>query len=136
MRAVIDVNVFVAALLSAGGAPARVLRLWLDGAFELLVSPALVSELQRALAHPKIRAHVSAAEARRLVALLETGAQLVPDPSGEPPVAPADPDDGYLVAVAAAHGAALVTGDADLLALQARGVPVLSPTEFLRQLET
>ncbi len=135
MRAVLDVNVLVAAVLSATGAPARVLASWLDGGFELVVSPTLLDELRDALAYPKLRAHVSAEEAERLVALLENGALLVPDPSAEPPVEPTDPDDRYLVALAAAAEAVLVTGDRELLALRGRDVPVLPPAEFLREVE-
>ncbi len=135
MRAVLDVNVLVAALLSPGGAPARLLANWLDGGFELVVSPALLSELQRALAYPKIRTLVSTDEARRLVRLLETGALLVRDPSDEVPVEPSDPDDRYLIALAAAAEAVLVTGDAALLTLRDRGAPVLPPAEFLREVD-
>lgn len=135
MRAVLDVNVLVAALLSAGGAPARLLINWLDGGFELVVSAALLTELERALAYPKVRARVSADEARRLVVLLEAGALLLRDPTDEPPLEPADADDRYLVALAAAAEAVLVTGDAGLLALRDRGLPVLRPADFLLEVE-
>lgn len=135
MRAVLDVNVLVAAVLSGRGAPARLLEMWLEGTFELVVSPGLLAELEAVLAYPRVRAHVTAGEGRRLVALLEAGALMVRDPSEQPPVSPSDPDDAYLVALAAAAGAVLVTGDAGLLALGASGFPVVSPGAFLLRLE-
>lgn len=135
MRAVLDVNVLVAAVLSGRGAPARLLEMWLEGTFELVVSPGLLAELEAVLAYPRVRAHVTAEEARRLVALLEAGALMVRDPSEQPPVSPSDPDDAYLVALPAAAGAVLVTGDVGLLALGAGGFPVLSPGAFLLRLE-
>jgi predicted nucleic acid-binding protein len=58
MRAVLDVNVVISGVLSPAGPPARVLRAWIEGAFELVASPALVEELDRALAYPKVRARI------------------------------------------------------------------------------
>ena len=63
MRAVLDVNVLVSAILSPTGAPARLLLAWRTGAFELIVSPALLAELNRALEYPKLRRLVPAADA-------------------------------------------------------------------------
>jgi uncharacterized protein len=44
-RVVIDSNVLISARLSPRGAPGRLLAAWLAGRFELIVSPALLSEL-------------------------------------------------------------------------------------------
>lgn len=55
MRAVLDPNVLVSAVLSPRGAPADVLRAWHDGRFELVVSPHLLDGLERVLAYPKLR---------------------------------------------------------------------------------
>jgi len=41
-----------------------------------------------------------------------------------------DPDDDYLIALASAHRAALVSGDKHLLALEGE-IPVFSPRAFL-----
>jgi len=53
----------------------------------------------------------------------------VPDPEVAPPVRSRDPGDDYLVALAAAARATLVSGDAHLLELR-DAIPVLSPREF------
>jgi predicted nucleic acid-binding protein len=52
------------------------------------------------------------------------------DPDEEPPVRSEDPGDDYLIALAAAERAVLVSGDKHLLALADR-IPVYSPREFI-----
>jgi len=134
LRAVLDPNVIISAVLSPSGAPARVVRHWLDGAYELVVSPMLLDELSRALAYPKLRKRISAAEAEELLHLLQSDADVVQDPTGAPPVRSPDPDDDYLIALAASAQAVLVSGDTDLLGLD-DDIPASSPADFLRRLE-
>ena len=108
--------------------------LWLDAAFELVVCPALLVEVERAIGHPKLRTRVEPADAERFVELLSELSELVPDPDQPPPVRSADPGDDYLLALAAREDVPLVTGDRHLLALRDRA-PVLSPRDFLDRLE-
>lgn len=134
MRAVLDPNVIISALLSPSGAPAKVLRAWLDGSYELVMSPMLLDELGRALAYPKLRKRISTAEAEELLHLLRTNADVVQDPTGAPPVRSPDPDDDYLIALAASAQAVLVSGDTDLLGL-GDDIPASTPADFIRRLE-
>ncbi len=134
MRAVLDVNVLVSALLSRGGAPARLLVAWQQGGFELEVSPLLLAELQRALGYPKLRRVIPADDAEEFVAWLTRSATAVDDPAGPPPARSVDPGDDYLVALAAAQGAVLVSGDGHLLALAA-DLPIQPPAAFLQVVE-
>ena len=133
MRAVLDVNVIVSGVLSRSGAPAQVLRSWLDGDFEMVVSPSLLDELVRVLRYPKIRNRLSEEDAESLVELISAGAILVDDPEAPGTVASRDPADEYLVSLARATRSVLVTGDADLLGLAAQ-VPVFGPRAFLDML--
>ncbi len=130
MRAVLDPNVVISGVLSSRGAPADVLRGLAAGAFELIVSQSLLDELERALAYPKLRRHVSEADAAELVRWVAGSATAVVDPDTEPPVHSRDPDDDYLIALASSQRAALVSGDKHLLALEAE-IPVFSPRAFL-----
>ncbi len=130
MRAVLDPNVIISALLAPGGTPARVIRAWLDGAFELVASDALLAEFQRATAYPKLRKRIEAAEAQELVELLRREAQMIDDPTDPPSTRSPDPGDDYLIALAAVAQAAIVSGDRHLLGL-AEHLPVYSPAEFL-----
>ena len=134
MRAVLDVNVLVSAAISPRGAPARLLAAWRDGAFELVVSPLLLAELRRALAYPKLARLVPPADADALVALLGRAAEVAADPPGPPPVRTGDPKDDYLVALAAAERALIVSGDAHLTDLAGR-LPVRRPADFLAEID-
>ena len=130
----VDPNVVIAAALSPGGAPARVLRAWLEGAFEMVVSPKLIAELDRALAYPKLRKRIPAGDAAQLVDLLQGLAESHPDPPGPPPVRSTDPGDDYLVALAASTNSVIVSGDRHLLTLGDH-LPVFSPAVFLIELD-
>jgi len=134
VRSVLDPNVLISALLSPDGAPARTLIAWLDGEFEVLVSPLLLAELERALAYSKLRKRIEPDEAARFVEWLRRTATLVDDPDDPPPIESADPGDDYLIALASFRDAALVSGDRHLLGLSGE-LPVYRPARFLRLLE-
>jgi hypothetical protein len=131
VRAVVDTNVLVSALLSSSGAPAQLLRAWRVGAFELIVSPSLIDELQRALHYPKLRARIPLVDGLAFVDLLRRRADLRDDPPGPPTVKSTDPKDDYLLALAAASRAVIVSGDRHLLDLR-DALPVYSPAEYLQ----
>lgn len=134
VRAVLDTNVLVAAVLSRQGAPARLLRAWRDGLLEVVVSPLLLDEFGRVLAYPKLRSRITQRQAEAYVAMVAAGGEHHDDPETPPPVRCRDPDDDYLLALAAASSAYLVTGDDDLLSLAPK-VPVHDPAALLAILE-
>ena len=103
----------------------------MDGDFELLVCPMLISELERVLARPKFRSYASLAEVRAYAALLRRLATHHADPQSIPRITP-DPGDDYLVVLARSCGADyLVSGDSHLHALDDPVPPVLTPRQFL-----
>ena len=134
MRAVLDVNVLISVLLSPRGSPARLLVAWQAGEFDLVVSPALLEELARALTYPKLVPHIAPADASAFVAWLARSAVVAQDPEGVPPARSADPDDDYLLALASSERAILVSGDAHLTNLADRA-PVRTPAEFMATLD-
>ncbi|MGH7722535.1 MAG: putative toxin-antitoxin system toxin component, PIN family [Candidatus Dormibacteria bacterium] len=131
----LDPNVLISAVLSGTGSPARVLRAWLAGEYDLVISPRLIAELERVLEYPKIARRVTSAEAAELVELLHRHAEELDDPQGTASVTSADPDDDYLIALAQAARAVIVSGDAHLLDL-ADKVPVHTPAAFLTLLSS
>ncbi len=133
MRAVLDANVLISAILSPRGAAARLLLAWQAGAFELIVSPTLLAEVRRALGYPKLVRLVPTGSADAFAAWRRSTAVLVPDPPGPPPVRSDDPGDDDLIALAAAERAVLVSGDIHLTSLAPR-IPVRTPAAFLRDL--
>jgi putative PIN family toxin of toxin-antitoxin system len=134
VRAVLDANVIISALLSPGGSPARTLVAWSAGRYELIGSKNLLDELARALAYPKLRRRVPPDEAERVVRWLWRDATIRPDPDGVPAIRSVDPGDDYLILLASAERAVLVTGDDHLLRLRSL-IPVASPAEFLARLD-
>ena len=133
MRAVLDANVLVSALLTPSGASASLVERWLDGDFELVVSARLLAEITETLSRPKIVARVSVDVAVEFVSMLRELADVADDPAASSAVRSPDPDDDYLIALAAAEAAMLVSGDAHLLGLR-KAIPVVSPREFLDSL--
>jgi putative PIN family toxin of toxin-antitoxin system len=132
VRAVLDPNILIAALLSPSGAPAQIISRWLGGGFELVVSDALLSELERALAYPKLRRRIPADDAAEFVSLLRLAAILAPDPEAGTHRS-ADPGDDYLLALAENQRAVLVSGGQHLLEL-ADDLPIQTARAFLDRL--
>jgi len=133
VRAVLDANVLISAVLSPRGSPARLLVAWQAGEFDLVVSPNLLAELRRAFTYPKLARLVPSADADAFIDWIVRSAVLAADPDVPPPVHSVDPGDDYLLALAAASRAILVSGDSDLTAL-AGDFPVRTPADFLAQL--
>lgn len=133
MRVVLDVNVLISALLSPTGAPALLLRAWQQGRFDLVVSALLLEELERALGYPKISSRIAPDEAAAVVDWLARTAIRAPDPVELPIVRAADPGDDYLIALAVATDAVLVSGDDHLLSVGTE-LPIHSPADFLELL--
>ncbi len=100
------------------------------------MSPMLASELRRALAYPKPRRQIDEADAVAVLGWLEAAAVMVDDPTEYPlSIRSRDPADDYLLALAAAADAVLVTGDDDLLEL-GESAPIHTPHSFVASLRT
>jgi putative PIN family toxin of toxin-antitoxin system len=133
-RAVLDPNVLVSALLTPDGASAQLLVELGAGAFEIVMSP-FVSQLREILRREKFRRYLTESEGDAYVQQVQLASVVVEDlePAHDPLCD--DPDDEYLIALARAAGASLVSGDRHLTEL--RGViPVLTPVEFLDSLRS
>jgi len=133
VRAVLDPNVIISGMLSPTGNSAHLLKAWQVGELELIVSAALLNELERALGYPKLRRRISDAEADRVVQWLRESATVAQDPDAPPAVQSADSGDDYLIALAASRQAILGSGDRHLLDL-ADQIPVLEPACFRKRL--
>jgi uncharacterized protein len=104
----------------------------LAGHFEIVTSPALLDELRRVLAYPKLQAVIG--DADELIKLLALAAIVVTPTETVELVR--DPDDNRLIEAALAASAdVIVTGDQDLLTLGHVGqISILTPREFLESL--
>ena len=68
------------------------------------------------------------------MAWIARSAILAADPEAAPAIRSADPNDDYLLALAAAERAVLVSGDGHLTVLADR-LPIRTPAEFLASLD-
>lgn len=133
MRVVLDTNVLVSALIRRASVPGALLEAWRDGRLEVVVSPALLAELERVLAYPRLRRYLAltADEARSLVAELRDVA-LIAD-AGYVEEVTRDPDDDHVLAAAVAGGADdIVSADNDLLELgDYHGIEIVTPAQII-----
>jgi putative PIN family toxin of toxin-antitoxin system len=106
--------VWVSALINPYGVPARVVEAVTAGEIVAVVTQHLLDELTGVLIRQNFRRWVSVADAMAFVEALGGHAELHPDP-GHPKPRLRDPDDDYLIALAEATNAVIVTGDADLI---------------------
>jgi hypothetical protein len=131
MRAVLDTNILVSALLSQLGRPAAIYRAWQEGQFTLLTCTGQLDELRATLRKPAIAERIKPHKAGRLVNELKELAETVgPLPRVE---RSPDPTDDFLLALSEAGNADyLVTGDKSGLLSLARheGTRIVSASKF------
>ncbi len=132
-RAVLDTNVLISGLITAGGPPCQLVDAWLDGRFTLVTSLYQVQELNHVLSYPRIasRLRLPEEELEMILVALLSEADLVPGHVQLPGVT-RDPKDDPIVACAQEGGADyIVSGDQDLLVLgEYEGIRVVSPRQF------
>lgn len=133
IRAVLDTNVVVSALLFDGPA-SRLVALWQQRRFLPLISKPILREYLRVLAYPKFR--LTAREIRQAVGELLPYAE-VASPKKRLRVVHRDPaDNRFLECAVAGNAQYLVSGDDDLLSLKAfRRIRIVSVADFLTTLE-
>lgn len=137
MRAVLDTNVLLSGLLWRGN-PHALLERVRDGTLTLISSPVLLAELAEVIERPKFDAILTRSNTSRERSLIEIqtlAAVLTPPPLPQPVCRDAD-DDAVLALALAAQVDFIVSGDDDLLSLQAfQHIPILTPAEALRRIE-
>ncbi|MGH8235617.1 MAG: putative toxin-antitoxin system toxin component, PIN family [Steroidobacteraceae bacterium] len=137
MRIVLDTNVVMSALLWRGP-PYRLLEaIRQRSRLQLYSSPALLEELADVLTRPAATKQLSTIgkAARDVLPDYIVAIELV-EPTELPRIV-RDPDDDHVLACAlAAEASLIVTGDKDLLVLNAyRDIPIVTAAEALRQIQ-
>jgi len=130
IRAVVDTNVYVSALVF-GGKPAAVLQLAESGAFQLVVSATIKTELVDTLT-AKFEWSIDRAE-QVSSELWDEAYWVVPQETVQ---VSRDPDDDSILACALeARAEFVITGDQDLLVLHPfRGIAIVTPAEFIARI--
>lgn len=133
-RAVLDPADLKSAFISSGSVAEELLVAWTEGAFELVVSPKLLDELEQDLSRPQMRRFFPASRARDLVGQLRSRGIFLEDPEPDPGLA-SNEARGYLLALAKVSGADfLVSSDPRLTGLTDTSPPVITPGEFSQRL--
>jgi putative PIN family toxin of toxin-antitoxin system len=132
MRAVVDTNVLVSACLKADSSPRYAIR-WIQERGFLLKSLTTETEFHLTLGKPKLAKllrdlgfveHLKALMANALLVPIVGDLHACRDPD----------DDKFLELAVLGHADVIVSGDADLLALDPfRGIPVVDPATFVRE---
>ncbi len=135
LRAVLDTNVVLSALVFSNGATAQLRGAWQRRDFAPLISTATAQELIRVLAYPKFKLD---AEAQRELLTDYLSYALVVSVLDPPPKVPACRDRcdlPFLHLAVAGKADVLITGDIDLLVLAGKVKYAIMPTEaFLKTL--
>ena len=138
-RVIIDTNLIVSDIIAKNGLPAKLLDLWSEYKFILLVPFDQLFEIEEVLRRKKIREkyHLSEEKIIGLAASLKLSAEIIKFTSiHDVLVHSRDPKDDFLLAASFDGNADyLVTGDQDLLVLKAnpllKNIHILSVKELL-----
>lgn len=137
LRAVLDANVYISAVLQPDGPPGQIITHFLsNGAFEIIVSPAIAEEVVQALGYPKVRKLIRPGiEVERWFEDIVVLADMVAGTQELSGICEDPHDDKYLAAALEGRAAFVVTGDQDLLVLRGyEGVSIVTPRTFLELL--
>jgi len=139
MKIVLDANVYVSALISDKGNPAKIITKWLEEAFDILVSQPIIDEILRVTGYDRIqKKYVKVRENRLEFVALISEQGLWVAPLEKLTVVAADETDNRYIECAVAGGAQyIVTGDEHLLGVSDyQGIAVVTPAAFITMLET
>ncbi len=137
IRAVLDTNVWVSAILAPGNPPAKILEFALTGGMRLLISPEIIREIGQVLQYPKVkkalRKHqITSQEVDDVILKLMRAAIITP---GEilAEGATDDPADDMIIACALEGQADfIISGDHHLTDLKNyQGIKIVDPATFL-----
>jgi putative PIN family toxin of toxin-antitoxin system len=124
IRAILDTNILVSALLSPFGNPAKIYRMFLTGRLHLVICEEILLEYDDVLRRPKL--HIPAIDADTVITAIRQYAEIV-QPMQSVGVMP-DEDDRVFYDTAKAAGAYLVTGNTNHFPQEPF---ILSPAEFV-----
>ena len=132
-KVILDTNIFVNGLLLSKSKPHKILRLWQNGHFVLLISPEILKEITQVFSRDKLKKKykVDSGKIDKLInEILERAQFLLPsvkinvcrDPEGNK----------FLELAEEGKADFLVTGDRDLLTLKRfNSTQIITPAQFL-----
>ena len=137
IRAVLDTNVWVSAILTPGNPPAKILEFALTGKMRLLVSPGIIREIGQVLKYPKVKKalkkhRITSQEVDDVILKLLKAALITPGGILAEGVSD-DPADDMIIACALEGRADfIISGDRHLTDLKNhQGIKIDAPSTFL-----
>ena len=141
-RATFDTNIFVRSVIRKGNLANRLLALWLEDRFVLVLSQPIIDEVQKVLSRPKMRRkhRYTLAEVTNLVDLLQRASIVEVTSSFE--LCRDSEDDMFIDCAISGRVQFLVSYDNDLIddselkqALFEFGVEIVDPPNFLQKIQ-
>lgn len=133
MRAVLDTNIIVSAVLIRRGNEDRILQAWRRRAFELVLSVPILTELAHVMFYDKIKKARWMTD-KQISFLFEAFEKesLIVEPKKNITICRDSSDNKFLEAAVTAAAHCIVTGDKDLLDLKSyHHVEIVKPAAFL-----
>lgn len=134
MRAILDTNIFISAVINPHGTPAKILDAWRNNQYDLLLSQPMLSEIADVITRPRIRARHgwSDDELEAFLVGLELFAVTTPDKLEIDEIEDDPDDDKFLVCAVEGMADYIVSGDSHLLDLESyQDVPIVTARELL-----
>lgn len=134
MRIVLDANIYVSSLISDKGHPAQIIRWWLDGEYDVLITRPIIDEIVRITGYERIQNKYAQVGKRRLeftALILEPAVWIEADETID--LVEADESDNrYVECAVSDHAQYIVTGDEHLLDLsEYQGIRIIRPAAFV-----
>jgi putative PIN family toxin of toxin-antitoxin system len=131
-RVVIDTNVLISGLLF-GGAPGKLIPLGKSVEIEALAFREIFQEYLRVLAYPRFQLSKTEIDYLIFVEILPWF-EIVTVPTGKPVVFDDPADDKFVWCAMTGKADAIISGDEHLLSFPNPPIPILTPSQFLRQM--
>jgi putative PIN family toxin of toxin-antitoxin system len=138
MRAVVDTNILVRAVIKPSGSVGPVVQRLRRRDYSLLISRATLDELVDVLNRPHLRAKygINDPVLRAVIRLVVLRSEMV-SPQRRITVCRDPRDDMFLEVAVGGHADVIVSGDEDLLSLDPfEGIPIVAPAHFLTMLDS
>jgi uncharacterized protein len=137
IRAVLDTNVWVSAILTPGNPPAKILEFALTGKMRLIISTGIIREIVQVLRYPKVekplkKHRITSQEVNNVILKLLQAAIITPGEILHEGVSD-DPADDMIIACALEGRADfIISGDHHLTDLKNyQGIKIVAPSTFL-----
>jgi uncharacterized protein len=139
MQVVLDANIYISALISDKGNPARIINKWLAGEFDILVSQPIVDEILRVTGYQRLQEKYAKVRENRVEFVeLITLQGIWAEPAETLTVVATDESDNrYIECAIAGNAQYIVSGDEHLLGIgDYQGIHIVTPALFVTLLDT